>query len=170
MMFRTTYGVLRDKMKQQNRPIFTHIIKRDGGIKPFDASKIAFALERAAQVSGEFDATEAQRLTHYLVVPKIKVHGQVTPHIEQIQDAVEAALFDAGYPKTLRAYIVYREQHHKLRSDRKTLVDVESSMNEYLQQLDWRVNANANQGYSLGGLILNVSGKVIANYLSLIHI
>jgi anaerobic ribonucleoside-triphosphate reductase len=66
--------------------------------------------------------------------------------------------------KTLRAYIVYREQHKKLRSDRKTLVDVESSMNEYLQQLDWRVNANANQGYSLGGLILNISGKVMANY------
>ena len=37
-------------------------------------------------------------------------------------------------------------------------------MNEYLQHLDWRVNANANQGYSLGGLILNVSGKVVANY------
>ncbi|WP_353149827.1 ribonucleoside triphosphate reductase [Pollutimonas bauzanensis] len=43
-------------------------------------------------------------------------------------------------------------------------IDVESSINEYLDQMDWRVNANANQGYSLGGLILNVSGKVIANY------
>ena len=51
-----------------------------------------------------------------------------------------------------------------MRSDRKTLVDVESGVNESLQRLDWRVNANANQGYSLGGLILNVSGKVIANY------
>ncbi|XLZ69947.1 ribonucleoside triphosphate reductase [Massilia sp. SR12] len=46
----------------------------------------------------------------------------------------------------------------------KTTVDVESSINEYLQQLDWRVNANANQGYSLGGMILNISGKMIANY------
>lgn len=43
-------------------------------------------------------------------------------------------------------------------------IDVVPSINEYLQQVDWRVNANANQGYSLGGLILNVSGKVIANY------
>ncbi|SIR46653.1 ribonucleoside-triphosphate reductase class III catalytic subunit [Janthinobacterium sp. TND4EL3] len=43
-------------------------------------------------------------------------------------------------------------------------VDVASSINEYLDRRDWRVNANANQGYSLGGLILNVSGKVIANY------
>ncbi|KGX36404.1 anaerobic ribonucleoside-triphosphate reductase [Burkholderia pseudomallei MSHR3335] len=44
------------------------------------------------------------------------------------------------------------------------MIDVESSINEYLDRQDWRVNANANQGYSLGGLILNVSGKVIANY------
>ncbi|MGB6102874.1 MAG: ribonucleoside triphosphate reductase [Pusillimonas sp.] len=43
-------------------------------------------------------------------------------------------------------------------------IDVASSINEYLDRVDWRVNANANQGYSLGGLILNVSGKVIANY------
>ncbi|WP_368647249.1 ribonucleoside triphosphate reductase [Castellaniella ginsengisoli] len=43
-------------------------------------------------------------------------------------------------------------------------VDVIRSITEYLRQQDWRVNANANQGYSLGGLILNTSGKLIANY------
>jgi ribonucleoside-triphosphate reductase len=43
-------------------------------------------------------------------------------------------------------------------------IDVTSSIEEYLKREDWRVNANANQGYSLGGLILNVSGKVVANY------
>jgi ribonucleoside-triphosphate reductase len=47
---------------------------------------------------------------------------------------------------------------------KQTSVDVESSMEEYLDRRDWRVNANANQGYSLGGLILNVAGKVTANY------
>ncbi len=49
-------------------------------------------------------------------------------------------------------------------STRSVRVDVESTMNEYLRREDWRVNANANQGYSLGGLILNVAGKVTANY------
>ncbi|PWG68579.1 ribonucleoside triphosphate reductase, partial [Enterococcus hirae] len=43
-------------------------------------------------------------------------------------------------------------------------LDITSSVEEYLSGSDWRVKANANQGYSLGGLILNVSGKVIANY------
>ncbi|SNU02305.1 ribonucleoside-triphosphate reductase class III catalytic subunit [Ruaniaceae bacterium KH17] len=46
----------------------------------------------------------------------------------------------------------------------KPMIDPISSINEYLSRADWRVNANANQGYSLGGMILNTSGKVIANY------
>ena len=46
----------------------------------------------------------------------------------------------------------------------KPVIDVETSVEEYLDRSDWRVNANANQGYSLGGLILNTAGKVIANY------
>ncbi len=48
--------------------------------------------------------------------------------------------------------------------DNHQSVAVRSTVDEYLERSDWRVNANANQGYSLGGLILNVSGKVIANY------
>ena len=43
-------------------------------------------------------------------------------------------------------------------------VDAVATITEYLDRSDWRVNANANQGYSLGGMILNTSGKVIANY------
>ncbi|KIF81443.1 ribonucleoside triphosphate reductase [Noviherbaspirillum autotrophicum] len=151
-------------MTQRAITFLTHIIKRDGSTKPFDPNKILSALLRAGQATGEFGHEEAESLTLQTVMQRIQLQGSTAPHIEQIQDAVEAVLFDAGYRKTLRAYVIYREQHKKLRNDRKTLVDVESSMNEYLQQLDWRVNANANQGYSLGGLILNVSGKVIANY------
>ena len=47
---------------------------------------------------------------------------------------------------------------------RGTQIDVAHAVEEYLGGADWRIKANANQGYSLGGLILNVSGKVIANY------
>lgn len=141
-----------------------YVIKRDGTVKDFDISKIAAALEKAGKATGEFDAATANRITHIEVMNRLAQQNIATPTIEQIQDAVENALFDTGFRKTLRAYIVYREQRAKARDTRRSLVDVESSMNEYLQQLDWRVNANANQGYSLGGLILNVSGKVVANY------
>jgi ribonucleoside-triphosphate reductase len=47
---------------------------------------------------------------------------------------------------------------------RGSVVEVASTIDEYLDRSDWRVNANANQGFSLGGLILNTAGKVIANY------
>jgi anaerobic ribonucleoside-triphosphate reductase len=48
--------------------------------------------------------------------------------------------------------------------DQMPVVEVGTSIDEYLDRSDWRVNANANQGYSLGGMILNTAGKVVANY------
>lgn len=142
----------------------SHLIKRDGSVKDFDAGKIVAAIAKAGKATGEFDESRAARITEKRVLPSLVALNLVTPHIEQVQDAVERALFEEGFFKTLRAYIVYREQRQKARDARQSWVNVESSINEYLQQLDWRVNANANQGYSLGGLILNVSGKVVANY------
>jgi ribonucleoside-triphosphate reductase (formate) len=141
-----------------------NVVKRTGDTVAFDALKIRSAIERAGRATGEFEEQEA----HLLTIQAIKVLSHRfpdrAPSIEQVQDVVEQTLISANHFKTARAYIVYREQRARLRKDRKTAVDVVSSINEYLQKLDWRVNANANQGYSLGGLILNVSGKVVANY------
>ncbi len=140
------------------------VIKRDGRIVAFELSRIASAIRRAGQAAAELDVAAEDADTLAFDAVSNYLESRQFPSVEQIQDAVEAALFAAGLRATLRAFVVYREQHHSLRRDRKSLVDVEASMNEYLEQRDWRVNANANQGYSLGGLILNVSGKVIANY------
>ena len=126
------------------------VIKRDGSLAPFDSEKIRSAIQRAGAATGEFDANEAFLLTAQVVKVLIHKFRAEPPHIENIQDVVEQVLISANHLKTARAYIVYREQHTKLRQDRKTVVDVESSINEYLDQLDWRVNANANQGYSPG--------------------
>ena len=143
---------------------WTHILQRDGTQAPFDAERIGSAIARAGQAAGEFTGTTAQSLTEQ-VLQKLQLSiGQQMPAIEQIQDHVELVLMDAGYFRTARAYIAYREQHSRLRKDRQAVVHAVSSVNEYLAQEDWRVRANANQGYSLGGLILNVAGKVVANY------
>ncbi|MDO9467376.1 MAG: ribonucleoside triphosphate reductase, partial [Thiobacillus sp.] len=140
------------------------VFKRDGSRTAFDAGKIRSALLRAGQATSEYGEAEADLLTAQ--VAKVLIHSLrgAAPDIERIQDIVEQTLIAANHLATARAYIAYRESHKKLREDRKTLVDVEASVNEYLSRQDWRVNANANQGYSLGGLILNVSGKVVANY------
>ncbi|EER59744.1 anaerobic ribonucleoside-triphosphate reductase [Acidovorax delafieldii 2AN] len=140
------------------------VIQRSGQRVPFDAERIRAALQRAGKATDEFDAAEAALLTAQVVKVLIhRFHGEA-PTVEQIQDVAEQTLIAANHLATARAYIVYREQHATLRADKQTLVDVESSINEYLTRADWRVNANANQGYSLGGLILNVAGKVTANY------
>lgn len=140
------------------------ILKRDGTIKPFDPQKIVLAIAKAGKATGELGMARAQEMVDFLVLPRLTDKNVETLHIEEVQDAVEHALFEAGYFTTLRAYIVYRESRAKARDAKKSWINVEQSINEYLDQLDWRVNANANQGYSLGGLILNVSGKVVANY------
>jgi ribonucleoside-triphosphate reductase len=141
------------------------IFKRDGSQADFNPSKIQDAILLAAEASGEFGNEEAALITAQVL--KVLTHTgyrEKIPGIERIQDVVEQVLISANHLQTARAYIVYREQHKKLRQDRRTLLDVSSSVNEYLQRSDWRVSANANQGYSLGGLILNTSGKMIANY------
>jgi anaerobic ribonucleoside-triphosphate reductase len=140
------------------------VIKREGTRVGFDAQKIRSAIERAGAATHEFDETEAALLTAQAIKVLRYRFGDGDAEIEQIQDVVEQVLISANYYETSRAYIVYREQRARLRTDLKAVVEVESSMNEYLDRADWRINANANQGYSLGGLILNVSGKIVANY------
>ncbi|WP_045679832.1 ribonucleoside triphosphate reductase [Martelella endophytica] len=140
------------------------VVKRNGVRKPFDADKVERAIVKAGEATQAFGAGEARRLSDQVV--KVIAHSASgeTIEIERIQDIVEQVLISANFFDTARAYIVYREKHAKLREGGKVAVDVISSIDEYLDRSDWRVNANANQGYSLGGLILNVSGKVVANY------
>ncbi len=141
------------------------VVKRDGEKHAFDAAKIALAIGKAGEATNEFGMDEAWLLTRQVIkVLKHKFAFGVIPAIEQIQDVVEQVLISSNYYKTARSYIIYREQRDKIRRDKRAVVDAISSINEYLDRSDWRVNANANQGYSLGGLILNVSGKVVANY------
>ncbi|MDR1441649.1 MAG: ribonucleoside triphosphate reductase [Bifidobacteriaceae bacterium] len=144
-----------------NSGLILAVTKRDGRVVPFELDRIARAIAKAGAATGEFESAEALLLARFVTR---KLDGDGPPQVEQIQDCVEQTLMNAGYMATARAYIVYREQHFRLREDARVVVDVESSINEYLDRSDWRVNANANQGYSLGGLILNTSGKVIANY------
>lgn len=139
--------------------------RRDGSETPFDSGRILSAVRRAGEATGELDGDEARLLTAQVL--KMLMHGHFpdgVPDIERVGDIVEQTLIAADHLATARTYIGYRDRHERSRADRRMLVDVVSSMNEYLGRADWRVNANANQGYSVGGLTLNTAGKVIANY------
>ncbi len=140
------------------------VVKRNGARVPFDAERIRTAILKAGKATGQYDEAEADRLTAQVL--KVVAHRawSDSPSVEDIQDIVEQTLINADYFATARAYIVYREQRRRVRDDERVFIDAIESVNEYLRESDWRVHANANQGYSLGGLILNVAGKVTANY------
>lgn len=141
-----------------------NVTKRDGTLAPFDSTKIYNAISKAGANTKEFGEEESWLLTAQVLKVLKHKFSESLPSIEQIQDVVEQVLISANYFTTAKAYILYRDQRNRTRQDKKVVVDVESSINEYLEKLDWRINENANQGYSNGGLILNVSGKVTANY------
>lgn len=141
-----------------------NIVKRDGSIQPFNARKIVSAITKAGTATGEFGNLVALEIYDQQVLPTLETFETPSIDIEKVQDIVEKALFDTAFEETYKAFAIYRSERKKAREKQKAIVDVESSINEYVNQDDWRVKANANQGYSLGGMILNVSGKVVANY------
>jgi anaerobic ribonucleoside-triphosphate reductase len=143
---------------------FASVVTRDGATIAFDRDRIRHAIARAGRASDEFDDTRAEQITDRVIDALAARFPDAAPRVEDIQDEVEMALMRSGQFRAARAYIVYRAQHARLRQDRHAAVDAVASINEYLDRRDWRVNANANQGYSLGGLILNSAGKLIANY------
>src|SRR5690606_33237879 len=128
------------------------VTRRDGSQAAFDLRQVSQALAAAGRATGEFGEAETTSLAQTLAA-RLPSSGLVA--LEDIQDLAERVLMEAGYFDTARAYIIHRERHARIRRDKKAVVDVAASMNEYLSREDWRVHANANQGYSLGGLILN---------------
>jgi len=140
------------------------IIKRNGEIVDFKREKIENAISKAVLAVGGQDLETPKSLTQLIIAAAEKKFAGRIPDVEGIQDIVEKVLIEEGHATVAKAYILYREKRAERRYDKDVTVGVEKTISEYLNKLDWRVNANSNQGYSLGGLILNTSGKVTANY------
>lgn len=86
------------------------------------------------------------------------------PTVEEIQDTVEKSLIQHDYLETAKAYILYREQHRKLRDAKRLMLDIQSLVSDYIHHDDWRVNENSNADYSYASLLNHISGTVVANY------
>ncbi len=146
-----------------------HVAKRSGEIQRYDRSKIETAVSKAftavgvsadqARIAGIVDLVE-QKLRELMA----ERHPNSIPAIEEIQDLVEESLIEAGEAKVAKAYILYRAKHEAMRDAAKLMLDINTTMDGYLSQADWRVKENANVNYSLGGLILHNSGTITANY------
>jgi anaerobic ribonucleoside-triphosphate reductase len=142
--------------------MYNYIKKRDGRKVKFNDRKIMSAIERAGLETGEFAEAEADKLAKKVLARAEKELTEKVPGVEQVQDIVEEVLLSSRYKKTAKAYIIYRDQHKKLReiTDAAHL----DLMDQYLSRLDWRVNENSNMGYSLQGLNNYIASEVSKTY------
>lgn len=100
---------------------FTHIRKRDGRIVPFDQTRITNAVYRAMQASKEGDLEKDPiQVSHEVITELNRLYPSThIPHVEEIQDLVEETLVLLEFPKTAKAYILYRHERAEIR--KKTL-------------------------------------------------
>ncbi len=140
------------------------VIKRNGTYLPFEPFKIEEAITKAfTSVSETLNPkvieTVFQLLSH-----------EDTWAVEDIQDKIEKTLYECGHYEVMRSFMLFRhtrklQREHALGlNDDTTYVDSTQTIEEYTNQTDWRINANANTSYSNAGLVNNVAGKIIANY------
>jgi len=140
----------------------TKIRKRDGRLVKFNAGKITDAIAKAGAATGEFDHTEARKLTIKVLNLAEKLFDGKVLSVEEIQDIVEEVLLQTTYRKTAKSYIIYREQHSRLRDIvNKMEVDL---VDQYLNKADWKINENSNMDYSLQGLNNYISSEVSKVY------
>ncbi len=137
--------------------MFSHILKRDGRVVPFDPEKITFAVLRAAVAVGGRDREQAEAITgevaRYLERSRQPDRGaeRAYPTVEEVQDAVEKVLIENGHARTAKAYIVYRYEHALKRAGRESLTYNSENIpyRKLWETLSWAVD---NGCHSLAGI------------------
>ena len=128
----------------------------------FNAEKITSAIAKAGAATGEFDAAVARKLTIKVLNLAENLFNDTILNVEEIQDIVEEILLGSPYRRTAKAYIIYRDQHARLREiTNKMEVDL---VDQYLKKKDWKINENSNMDYSLQGLNNYISSEVSKVY------
>jgi anaerobic ribonucleoside-triphosphate reductase len=140
--------------------VIKKVTKRDGRLVDFNQEKITNAILKAAKATGEFkDKKIAKELTAKVLK---KIEKKTNISVEEIQDSVEDTLILSKYKKTAKAYIIYRDQHQKMREiENKSQI---SLIDKYLEKLDWQVKENSNMAYSLQGLNNYIASEVSKTY------
>lgn len=135
------------------------IKKRDGRLQKFDPLKISSAINKAYEGTKEMASLQyALDITLKLNEKNIEVID-----IEEVQDEVEKYLMQID-PIVAKKYILYRQNRQRIRNIKQTTFNYKKTIEDYLRIDDWRVKENSTVNYSLGGLILNNSGAITANY------
>ncbi|MFP4402792.1 MAG: ribonucleoside triphosphate reductase [Candidatus Woesearchaeota archaeon] len=157
---------LKDKPLPKTKLKVNKVKKRDNSIVDFDGEKIVEAIWKAAKSVGGKDKELSAELGQKVVqLVNEKYDDKNIPTVENVQDLVEKVLTEEGHYTTVKSYILYRQQQIKLRATKNTMIEIESTVKEYLDKATWKVNENSNEQFSFSGLLLYTSGKIISNYI-----
>lgn len=135
--------------------------KRSGETVPFDARKIYEAIKKAVAVTKEVPDSQITSITQKVLEKLDALYEGKTPTVENIQDIVVQTLMDEKAYKTAESYIIYRQKRAEIRD---SYIDAVDLIEGYVGGSNWRIKENANVGYSIGGLIMRTSERVIAEY------
>ena len=153
------------KKKEIFKSQITKVVKRGGKVVDFDPRKIAKAVGKAFEATGEGSPKDAQKVSEKVTKLLNKNYKKgYLPEIEEIQDLVERVLMVLDFEETAKAYILYREQHRKIRETEESLIEAVNLVDKYIQEIDWKVKENANMAYSLQGLNNYISSIVSSKY------
>ena len=154
------------------------VTKRDGTVVDYNIEKIENAIAKAfvatQEVRTSLVSASVQDVAVDVEQELEKKYGteNFETSVEEIQDLVEKSLMKKGFPETAKAYILYRENHEKLRNGEKAGFDVAKYIEQFVGMnakgehldKDWRTKENSTVGVTLGGLILSNSGTMTSNY------
>lgn len=145
--------------------MLTYIRKRDGRLVPYDEKKITQAICNAVKAVGGADFEKPAEITRQVGgILSVLYKDNSVPTVENVQDLVEKILIENGHAQTAKAYILYRKQREGLRKTQQFMEESIASIDSYLVREDWRVNENANMGYSLQGLNNHIAANITSNY------
>ncbi|MGM5483079.1 MAG: ribonucleoside triphosphate reductase [Nanobdellota archaeon] len=147
-------------------PKVEKVKKRDNSIVAYDENKITEAIFAAAKAIGGKDKQMSAELAKEVTsLVNQRFSKDDVPTVEDVQDIVEKVLTEEGHYQTVKSYILYRQQQKKIRATKDTVIEIESSVKEYLDKATWKVNENSNEQFSFSGLLLYTAGKMISNYV-----
>ncbi len=148
------------------RQAIARIKKRDGTVVDFVQEKITKAVFNAMESHGLVDEKAAQSVSDIVTfMMEDKFGGYTIPSVEQIQDIVEMVLMKQGYHDIAKSYILYRERHKDIREAKKTGINLERLIKDYIDDIDWKIRENSNEGVmSFSGLNARISGEVLSSF------
>lgn len=131
------------------------IIKRDGRVVLYEQSKIASAVLKSLEATGEGDAADAARVANAVQADLEAKYAATSPNIEAIQDAVEQELMNHGFNATAKAYILYRANRTRVREANTALMKtIDEITNIDARASDMkRDNANIDGNTAMGSML-----------------